>query len=268
MQEARKLKKRVQKATFRQQSQNTPIDTHRPAMHWYSGSYKLSNNHSRQSTRVLAPKTHSWLDPKFEYIQPTQKMKKAICLISLATLLGGCASHQTVNSSAVTAALDLEKTDNFAVRIIDTSVTDTAYSSDMQKAASSYLIEELEDRGFDYVGERNPEIRFTLRTYPAVDSSYLNTTSPEEVTITTTEEVKTPTGTVTSRTETQTVESRRGTEAIYLPANSRIILLDVYDSTTDVLLWRGYITAEDTSLNSEKLQAAIEELVERLEEET
>ncbi|MDQ8181050.1 hypothetical protein [Pelagicoccus sp. SDUM812005] len=192
-------------------------------------------------------------------------------LASLAALvaLAGCATPEAVNSTAVTKALDLHKTDRFSVSVTDSSTTDTAFSAAMQKEASSELIDELEERGFDYVGARQPQIKAVFRTYPAVQASYLDASLPEKVTITTTEETRDADGSVTTTvSRTRSVPGPNASEPIYLPANSRIFLLDIYDVDSGILLWRGHLSQEDTSLNDEQLEDAIDTLVERLDEET
>ncbi|MDQ8187736.1 hypothetical protein [Pelagicoccus sp. SDUM812002] len=198
-------------------------------------------------------------------------MKKSTLPIPFALLaillIAGCATPESVTSSSVTRALDLQKTDRFAVTIPDTADMDTAFSSQMQEVASSELIEELEEYGFDYVGERNPQIRAILRTYPAVQASYLDASLTEKITVTTTEETRNRDGSVTTVSKTQTVPATDASEPIYLPANTRIFLLDIYDVNTETLLWRGYITEDDTSLDAEQLDDAIDKLVERLDEE-
>jgi len=168
-----------------------------------------------------------------------------------------------VESNSITSALDFEKTDRFAVKVQDTSVIDTAFSSDLRERATELLIDDLEGQGFDYVGERNPELRVAFSTYVTTEDGYVNTSLPVERRIVSDREIG---GAAPLRGRAVTTSTTA--DPIYVPGSSRLFILDVRDSETEVLLWRAYTIADSTGLDKESLSVAIEQLVNRLDEET
>ncbi|MBC2605576.1 hypothetical protein [Pelagicoccus albus] len=197
-------------------------------------------------------------------------MKKPILFSASAiaiVFLTGCATSHQVSSSAVTSALDLSKTDRFDLNVVDTSRYDTAFSDNAQEFAGEALVYNLESDGLNYVGESEPEISFTFKTFAATKPSYLNPSADDEVEIITTETNRISDGTTIETKTVKTVDVASD-ESIYMDANSRLFLLEAYDEGTDALLWRGYTTIDDTGLTEEVLVSAIDLLTERLDEET
>ena len=187
-----------------------------------------------------------------------------VCLAIFA--LSGCATYNEVETEAVTSALDFEDEKRFAVEVPDTAPIDTAFSQRMQAHATEALIDELEAEGFEYVGEKRPDLRITFATYAVIDDGYIDTTRPIVRRVVGENVIQTTT--VRTSRSAETVKTTMTMDPIYVSGPSRVFLLDVTDSDTDVLIWRAYVIEEGTDLDTDLLSTKIDRLVERLVEET
>lgn len=179
-------------------------------------------------------------------------------------LLAACASYEPVESTAITSALDFDDTNRFEIDVPDTALGDTAYSERMQAIASQTLIDELESRGFDYVGERNPDLQIRFSTYAPSTDGYIDTTNPEGKRLIQREGLRGATQPVSAGE----IRSVRQVEPIYVRGGTRVFVLDVIDTKSDALLWRGYVSEGETALNEEDLALKIDRLVDELDQQT
>ncbi len=196
----------------------------------------------------------------------TRRVRASIAAVAAAALgLTGCTTYESVESSAVTRALDFDEANRIDVEVVGAQRLDTAFSDDMKERATETLIDELEDEGFDYTGSRDPDLQVTLSTYVTTRAGVIDTSlAPDQRVVE--REVTTSRNGITETT--RTVTTSRDQAPIIMDGPGRVFVLEVHDSVSEALLWRGHLIDDDTGLDRESLANSIELLVEKLDEET
>lgn len=184
-----------------------------------------------------------------------------------AIFIAGCTTYETPRTESISKAIDLNNLDTFTVRVNGATDGDTAFGPVARNEALEDIVEEFEERGFDYTDSSDADfvVVFTSTIQDESQPFVTNYSEPSRRVVTTEEQVVTPTGDVVTTDRSSRVITTRESTPIALEARQRLFVLDVVDTATNVLLWRGYVATDDVEIrDDEVVEEHIEQIIEQL----
>lgn len=186
-----------------------------------------------------------------------------LAILGFSAFLAGCSTYERPQTESASKAIDLGRLDTFALRVNASDPADTAFGPTAQEEARDALADGLRREGFRMTSDTS-DADFIANFYTAIKSGrevFAQTYgTPQQSVVTTEQRIVTPTGSVPVGRR-DTVVTTYHAEPIALGDDDRIYVLDIVDNETDMLLWRGYISTDDTEITRE---GEVEEFVERI----
>lgn len=185
-------------------------------------------------------------------------------LAGIVLFTGACTTYNPPRTESISRAIDLSRLDTFAVKVNGSDTLDTAFGDVRRNEAMREIVEEFEDRGFDYV--TGPRADFTVVFTSTIQEPASSFTTaygqPTQRVVTTEEQRVTPTGERVTTGRSSRVVTTSDTSPIRIETRQRLYVLDILDGNSSALLWRGYVTSDDLELQDEdELKDRIGEIV-------
>ncbi len=183
---------------------------------------------------------------------------------TLLLLLAGCAGYNEPRTQTVSEAIDLSRLETFSVRIHH-EPQDTAFGETVRDNAMAALLEGFRQRGFTYTDLESADFLVILssRVQDETETFATDYTQPGDKVVVIRE--RGPSGDVITTTREREVLTTYESQPISVDSLTRLFVIDIVDTETDVMLWRGYMTADDIELaDPGEVEVYIERILEEL----
>lgn len=167
-------------------------------------------------------------------------------------LLGGCSSTP-VQTESVTSGPHLATLEEYTIEMDSGTARDVAFGPQKQRVTRQIIENELENLGYELTDNDDAEFKVIFATYTesSIDGSRV---------------VRASNGTVVAvdeqgRRSQRRVITTQDDGPIVLGETSRLFLIDVVDTSSNTLLWRGYTRSDDVELTISAIQDEVEDIL-------